>query len=431
MRSALRLAVPPFVLGLATLAPAAAQEDGARAAQAGDARAEERGADAAPAPAIAIDDALRLAVVRHEAAIAAAAYARALESAKVLRASIAAFCAAPDEALLARARANWIAARRDYGRTEVHRFGGGPIDRPRGGVETFVNAWPVDEAYIDRVDGAAGAGIIGTPAKYPILGRAVLRLHNQRGGETNVCTGWHAIEFLLWGQDRSETGPGDRPASDFVDGGAPFADRRREYLAEIADLLVEDLAKVADQWRAAEGERPAGAHRAAFEGEPRDALGREPRDARERDPRKSLEAILTGVSLLTAFEMSGERLAVAIETGDQEEEHSCFSDTTHLDFLANIEGVAKVVRGDGGPGLLALARAEAPAQAEPVERALARAEQAIAAMPAPFDQAIRAPEGSPERAKLVEALESIEALGEAIGALARALGFDLPTEPNG
>lgn len=412
MRRALSLLPILPMLAMAPLASAAVRADDAPSA-----RPIGR-ADATRSGPVR-DEAVRREVVLHESAIAAAAYARSLESAKVLRASIAAFCAAPDEALLARARENWIAARRDYGRTEVHRFGGGPIDRPRGGVETFVNAWPVDEAYIDAVDGAAGAGIIGNPAKYPILGRAVVRLHNQRGGETNVCTGWHAIEFLLWGQDRADDGPGNRPASDFLDGVAPFAERRREFLAEIADLLVENLAKVAGEWRAAGEGSPAGAHRAAFE------------TGSAAGTTAALRAVLTGVSLLVAFEMSGERLAVAIETGDQEEEHSCFSDTTHLDFLANIEGVAKVVRGDGGPGLLALARAEAPAHAAPIEAALARAERAIRAIPAPFDRAIRADAGSTERARLVEALESLEALGEAIGAFARALDFDLPTEPNG
>ena len=170
------------------------------------------------------------------------AYDATVTAAQSMRAAVQAFCAAPSDATLARARECWTTAREAYGRTEAFRFGNGPIDAKRGGVETFVNSWPVDEAYIDAVEGSAGGGIIGNPAKYPALGRAILRLHNRRGGETNVCTGWHAIEFLLWGQDRSETGPGTRPGTDFVDGKAPFADRRREFLLEITDMLCEDLA---------------------------------------------------------------------------------------------------------------------------------------------------------------------------------------------
>ncbi|MDZ4754139.1 MAG: imelysin family protein [Phycisphaerae bacterium] len=341
-------------------------------------------------------------------------YSASLAAAESMRAAIRAFCGSPSDASLARARETWIAARVIYGRTEVFRFGNGPIDSRRGGVETFVNAWPVDEVYIDfvndAVDGAASGGIIGNPAKYPALGRAILRLHNQRGGETNVCTGWHAIEFMLWGQDRSETGPGERPASDFIDGKRAFADRRREYLLEITDLLCEDLETLAAAWRKNESN-----HRRRF----------------EADPSVALRSMITGPALLTGFEMSGERLAVAYETRDQEEEHSCFSDTTHIDFRANIRGVDAVLRGRGGPGLLDIVRAADPARATSLEAALGAAVVAVDAMPIPFDSAIHAKDDAPERAALKTALESLEKLGEELGLAGRALGWSLPTEPQG
>ena len=338
------------------------------------------------------------------------AYDATVTTAQSMRAAVQAFCAAPSDATLARARECWTTAREAYGRTEAFRFGNGPIDAKRGGVETFVNSWPVDEAYIDAVEGSAGGGIIGNPAKYPALGRAILRLHNRRGGETNVCTGWHAIEFLLWGQDRSETGPGTRPATDFVDGKAPFADRRREFLLEITDMLCEDLAKVAGQWHAA-GEN----HRARF----------------EADPQAALKAMMTGVALLAGFEMSGERMAVAEETHDQEEEQSCFSDTTHLDFRAGIHGIAGVLRGDGAPGVIAVVATVDPARADAMAAALAAAVAAIDAMPAPFDRAIRTPKGSPEHAQIAAAIAALENLGEEISAAAKSMGYSLPSEPHG
>lgn len=347
------------------------------------------------------------ACVSAHASRAERAYAAALASALALRADVRAFCAAPTDAGLAKARASWIAARVDYGRTEALRFGGGPIDARRGGRETWLNAWPVDEAYIEPADRSQARGIIGDPATYPSLGRAILRLLNQRGGETNVCTGWHAIEFMLWGEDRSDDGPGSRPVADFLDASGPRAARRREYLLEVTELLCEDLDTVARAWRAGEGE-----FRERFLGDP-----------------GAMRAVLTGPALLAGFEMSGERMAVALETRDQEEEHSCFSDTTHLDFRANIEGIRDVLAGNDGA--IAAIRARDPAAAARIDEALARALRAVNAMPAPFDRAVRSPDGSAERALITEAMESLESLSDAIGAGARAMGLSLPSEPQG
>jgi putative iron-regulated protein len=351
----------------------------------------------------------RVAVVRAHADRAAQAYGAALDAALVMRAAIRDFCAAPSEQGLACARSAWVNARGPYGATEAYRFGNGPIDARRGGRETWVNAWPVDEAYIEPVDRSIARGIIADTSTYPALGRAILRLHNQRGGETNVCTGWHAIEFMLWGEDRDPNGPGARAASDFMDASGPRAARRREFLLEITDLLCEDLSAVASEWR-----REGGAYRARFESDP-----------------GALRTILVGPALLCGFEMAGERMAVAYEMRDQEEEHSCFSDTTHLDFRANLRGVESVLLGNGSNGAVAAIRTADPAAAQAIVDALGRAVRAVEAIPAPFDRAILAPDDSADRARLKEAIESLEALSEAIGAGARATGVSLPSEPQG
>jgi putative iron-regulated protein len=350
------------------------------------------------------------AVVAAYAAHVHAEYAASREAAERMRAAVRAFCDAPSEEALARARETWVDARVIYGRTEVFRFGNGPIDTTRGGTETLINAWPVDEEYIEPADPAAKTGIIRDLVKYPSLGRAVLRLHNQRGGETHVCTGWHPIAFMLWGQDLSETGPGARPASDFLDASSPHAARRREYLLEITDMLCEDLVRLEKAW-APDAEN----HRMRFLAE----------------PDRSMRSIITGPSLLVGFEMSGERLAVPLETRDQEEEHSCFSDTTHIDFTANIKGVDAVLRGRGGPGVIEVVRTVDAARASSLAAALTVAYKAVHEMPVPFDNAIRAAEGSEQRARMQAALEALETLGEEIARAGRALGWSLPTEPTG
>lgn len=350
-------------------------------------------------------------VVQSYASGASAAYEASLKSAGALLEAVRTLCEAPTEENLVAARNAWRTARIAYGATEVYRFGDGPIDRRRGGVETFLNAWPVDESYIEAAEPGSRTGLIADRARYPVLSRSIIRELNQRGGETNVCTGWHAIEFMLWGSDTSDIGPGARPASDFVDGRTPDADRRREYLREITILLHEDLGKVAREWQP-----DAQNYRAQL----------------VSDPERAVRAEFVGVALLTGFEMAGERLAVALETRDQEEEHSCFSDTTDADFKANIAGVARVLRGfDGGPGLIELVRAEDPPRADALASALDAALKSVNAMPHPFDAAIREPDGGPRRDLVASAMLSLEALSEQVTASATGLRIQLPTEPQG
>ena len=361
--------------------------------------------DVAPSPA------LRDQVIAAYASTAASSYREAADTARVLLDRVKALVAAPDEATLAAAREAWCAARRPYEATEVYRYGDGPIDRKRGGVENFVNAWPVDENYIEPAERPARTGIIADRSRYPVLARAVLREHNQRGGETNVCTGWHAIEFMLWGRDTSETGPGDRPASDFVSGTTPHAERRREYLLEITTMLHEDLQGVAAAWQPGPG-----SHREKF----------------VSDPARALRAMFIGPALLTGFEMAGERLAVALESHDQEEEHSCFSDTTDADFKSDMRGVVTVLRGvEKMTGLIDLVRSVDAAQAAALEKALDETVVAVNAMPHPFDASIRAPDTSPQHAAMVSAMHALERLSEQVSASARALGVMLPTQPQG
>ena len=177
----------------------------------------------------------------------------------------------------------------------------------------------MDEAYVDYVVGTPNAGIVNDPQRHPRITEDVIVEANEEGGETNISSGWHAIEFLLWGQDRSKTGPGNRPVSDYTT--APNARRRGQYLRLTAERLHEDLAGVRDQW-----EKPAGAFRTAF----------------VADPQRAVRRILRGVGALSTSELAGERMAVAFESADQEDEHSCFSDNTNADVVNDIEGIRNV-----------------------------------------------------------------------------------------
>ena len=116
------------------------------------------------------------------------------------------FLSDPNEKNLNNAKIRWIKAREVYGITEAFRFYGGPIDGTNQygeeGPEGLINSWPLNEAYIDYVKGDPSAGIINN-LNYDI-NKTTIIASNQSDDDADVSTGWHAIEFLLWGQDSSD-----------------------------------------------------------------------------------------------------------------------------------------------------------------------------------------------------------------------------------
>ena len=313
------------------------------------------------------------AVATHYAALVHANYADTLAAAKDLQATIAAFIAAPSAEGLNKARKAWLDAREFYGQTEAFRFYGGPIDDANG-PEGQINAWPLDEAYVDYVTGKPKAGMVNNP-KFKIT-KAALTKANERGGEENISAGWHAIEFLLWGQDVSETGPGQRSFEDYVKGKGENAERRAQYLSTATELLVDDLSAMVKAW-----EPNAKNYRARF----------------EKGGKESVRKIIVGLGSLSRGELSGERMEVALNSQDQEDEHSCFSDNTHRDVVTNAKGIQNVWLGqyqkrDGsqleGPGVRDLVAAKNPALAEKTTAQIAGSVSGAEAIPAPFDRAI-------------------------------------------
>lgn len=348
------------------------------------------------------------AVNRQYAALVAASYDDTLAAALDLQKAIQAFVAAPSAAGLAEARKAWLAAREWYGQTEAFRFYAGPIDNDKG-PEGRLNAWPLDESYIDAVKGKPNAGFVND-RKFVISKAAIARM-NERGGEENIAAGWHAIEFLLWGQDFSETGPGDRSFEDYVDGKAPNADRRRLVLATITELLIDDLRSLTVAW--APGARN---YRAGF----------------ERGGQESVRKIIVGLGSLSRGELAGERMEVALNTQDQEDEHSCFSDNTTRDIVNNALGIQNVWLGryqrrDGsllqGPSLKDLVAARDAALAERTSRQIAESVADANAIPAPFDRAIVGGRDAPGRVAIQKTIDSLVQQSKDLVAAASAVGI--------
>lgn len=280
-------------------------------------------------------------VIETYMAIAEAGYADSLTTAKHLNAAVDALLAAPSDQTLAAARAAWLDARVPYQQTEVYRFGNAIVDDWEGKV----NAWPLDEGLIDYVDGDGASdenpygalNIIATPAldvsgrkisAEPITASLIQDLHELDEIEANVTTGYHAIEFLLWGQDLNGTGPGagNRPASDFdtTNCSNGNCDRRAAYLKVATALLISDLEDMAKAW--AEG----GDARAELEAKGEDG---------------AIISMLTGMGSLSYGEQAGERMKLGLLLNDPEEEHDCFSDNTHNSHYYDGLGVQNVYNG--------------------------------------------------------------------------------------
>ena len=307
-------------------------------------------------------------VLRTYADIAQAGYTDSLDTARTLKLAVDAMLARPTEDTLRAARAAWIAARIPYMQTEAYRFGNAIVDDWEGKV----NAWPLDEGLIDYVASSYGTGSAENELYAAnVIANAALTIGGKRldagdiskelladmlqeagGVEANVATGYHAVEFLLWGQDLNGTGPGNgaRPASDFdtrkcTNGNCS---RRADYLRTVTDLLVDDLAWMAAQWG------PGGAAREAIE---------------QGSDEAGLTAIMTGLGSLSYGELAGERMKLGLMIHDPEEEHDCFSDNSHASHFFDALGIRNVYLGSyrrvdrslvSGPSISDLVRAKSP-----------------------------------------------------------------------
>ena len=284
-------------------------------------------------------------VVANYANIVYQNYLDSYNSALTMQTAINAFVDTPSEELFTAAKTAWLDAREPYGQSEVFRGSNGPVDTEESANapwtinnEGQMNAWPMDESYVDYVEAgtepyAGDFNSIISDTDFEITEQSIAAANEGGaiGDEKAISTGWHAIEFLLWGQDNtspSEVMPGQRAYTDYTT--ADNADRRGQYLRVATELLIADLKDLVDTWN--EG----GAYRRVFEG---------------LEDATALQQALTGAFFIAGDELSGERMLVAVDSTDgidglgQEDEHSCFSDNTHRDIVTNALGVYNVVFG--------------------------------------------------------------------------------------
>jgi len=283
------------------------------------------------------------AILTNYANIGEATYGDAVAGAEKLKQAVDAFLAAPTDANLKAARQAWIDARVPYMQSEAFRFGNPEIDD----IEGNVNSWPLDEGLIDYVDAKSYGTKSDSNPLYTLnvvankslkIGNKIVEaekitkeligsLEEAGDNEANVSVGYHAIEFLLWGQDLNGTGPGagNRPASDYDTKNCTHdnCDRRADYLSAATDLLIDDLKQM----------------EAVFA---EDAPGRKRLLA---NPAEGVAVMFTGLGSLSYGELAGERTKLGLILHDPEEEHDCFSDNTHNSDFYDEKGMVNVYTG--------------------------------------------------------------------------------------
>lgn len=294
--------------------------------------------------------------------MALAAYSDSLEGAKQLQAAVDKLVAEPTQANLDAAKAVYKTARNPYSQTEVFRFDEGFVKaNEKRGIESVdswegqLNAWPLDEALIDYVTDAyegeykesvniinSDKVSIGSESKdtSKITPELLADMNEFGGSEANVASGYHAIEFLLWGQDTNGTGKGagNRPVTDYSTEEGKCTDgtvvaktnktcqRRGEYLKAAAKLLVTDLEAMVAQWQP-------------------DSSDTLRADFLARKDDNALRQIMYQMGSLALGELASERMQVAFVTGSTEDEHECFSDLTHNSYAMNAQGIKNVFEG--------------------------------------------------------------------------------------
>lgn len=369
-------------------------------------------------------------VVSNYAKIVAKSYEDSYQASLKMQTAINAFLENPSEERLEAAKVAWLQAREPYGQTEVYRETNSPIDVEKSDTapwgianEAQMNAWPIDESYIDYAaegtESHAGLYTSIIADTSAVITQELLRDLNEKDTDKSISTGWHAIEFLLWGQDLTlpeEDKPGMREYTDYTT--APDAGRRSQYLQVATDLLVTDIKELVDTW--AEG----GNYRTIFEG---------------LETTQALEQLVHGTFFMAGDELSSERMIAPVDSTDgvdgsgQEDEHSCFADNTHRDIYVNMLGINNVLFGTydtiTGPSFYDLVK---QADAEQAARLKAAADEAmelvqvIADHAKPFDYLITQESSSDtEFGPVMQSVVALQELGDQISVSGNTIGISL------
>ncbi|MEE3176190.1 MAG: imelysin family protein [Verrucomicrobiota bacterium] len=347
--------------------------------------------------------------------IAEAASRSALSQGRILKEAISAFVKDPKAETHLLAKVSWMQARLPFLQSEFSRMivERGEVNHD---ISNLLNGWPIDPGLIDYTAKVPGENIINNKEKYPSITTELLRSINLKAGKSGFTTGYHVIEFLLWGEDSERSSSGKRSFKDYDKSNSELAKRRADYLVACCDLLIEDLENLVSEW----DHESKNNLRSHLESMPSD---------------QAIRKILRMVSVL-ADGLAESQIGSIISKESVFKEQSTFSDTTHFDFLHTVAGISNLAAGayvglDGklqvmGLGLIGLAEQAPNARAEKIRSLINDAMKSAQAFKGPFDQFNQDEKnvtGSEKSTITLKALsESLHAFAKEINALSKDLG---------
>ncbi|WP_250656624.1 imelysin family protein [Alkalimarinus coralli] len=178
-------------------------------------------------------------------------------TAEQLQRSIERFLSTPSQKGLTEAKQAWASAHQHYLATQLFRniniqhpiLDKSTTDPVQHSIFIRIDQTPLLPGYLDQIEGYPKTGYVFSSLP---IDRQTLNKEHQFADTAYVALGFHAIEFLLWGET-------NRPFTDFLalstelksgmtDNPDTFKLRRSKLLALTTNLLVEDLKQLCNEW---------------------------------------------------------------------------------------------------------------------------------------------------------------------------------------
>ncbi len=301
---------------------------------------------------------------------------------------------------LTNSRENWKVAYDAYHQLGPFRFHSESTLTPlMSDAELQLSLYVTNPAYIDVTSQDATSGIIPDEATYPQILTQVLTDAHLAGGPENVSLGFHALEFILWGEDNSASGPGNRLVSDF--GGTSTNNRRKEYLVTV-NYLNNAYVNATD----------AEAYINAF---------------KKLTYKEQLQTMLSGVYRFVKDDLAGKSIKTPYDMMDQQFEESPYSDNSLNDLKSKLNSTRNFLTGSQFSGtngyfLIDYIAFKSQDNADKITRLLEDIDSQLTGITVAFDQAVVDPAG---RAQLLTVYNKCIDLANAIQQFATEQGISL------
>ena len=204
------------------------------------------------------------ALTTHYLSLAAQQFKTTCSNAEQLQTSVQLFLSAPNKKTLEEARLHWISTHNSYIGSKLFRalnikhpeLDHSQIDPVKHSLAIRIDQSPLLPGYLDAVEGYPQSGYVFSPLP---IDAVTLNNEHQFSDTLYVTLGFHAVEFLLWGEGNEQT----RTSSDYAvpidnkENPESAQARRSQLLSLTTKLLTEDLQMQCQEWLTTEGYYPS------------------------------------------------------------------------------------------------------------------------------------------------------------------------------